>query len=357
MVYEDMTYEVILKRMMDRVSTNYPNLDTREGSILFNALAPAAVELAIMYTELDNALKESFINTASREYILLACEQMGMDISRFEATAGVHKGLFDVTVPIGSRWNCDLYNYVVTDYLGIDDSGYHAYRMTCESVGSSPNNQVGDLVAITDIPSGLTFASLVECLIEGENETSDDDIRTAYYEYINSTASDGNVNQYKRWCSEYDGIGNSKIFPLWKGANTVKVSILSASNRAASKELISEFQEYLDPGITGMGDGVAPIGAFVTVTTATELPINVQANITMKSGYSNTNNIATALDNYFSSIAYNKSQVAYMTIGATILGVEGVESISNLRVNNGTADISLTNEQIPVLGTTNWVVS
>lgn len=356
MAYTDMTYEVILKRMMDRVTTNYPNLDNREGSIVFNALAPAAIELTIMYTELDNALRESFVNTASREYILTACKQMGMDVSVFDASAGVHKGIFNVQVPIDSRWNCDLYNYTVTEYLGLEADGY-AYRMSCESVGSSPNNQTGDLTAITDIPEGLTTAKLVGCLIEGENETSDEDIKTAYYEFVNSTATDGNLNQYKRWCSEYEGIGNAKVFPQWNGVNTVKVSILSVSNRAASEELIAEFQEYLDPNSEGMGNGVAPIGAFVTVTTATELPINVVANITMKSGYSDTSKVEEALNKYFSEIAYEKAQVSYMTVGSVILGVNGVESITGLTLNGGTSDIILTDEQIPVLGTTNWVVS
>ena len=70
MIYEDMTYEVILDRMIERVVDSYPEIDTREGSIIYNALAPAALELAIMYTELDNAIAESFVDTASREYIL-----------------------------------------------------------------------------------------------------------------------------------------------------------------------------------------------------------------------------------------------------------------------------------------------
>lgn len=357
MAYEDMTYEVILQRMMDRVTTSYPNIDTREGSVIFNALAPAAIELAIMYTELDNALSESFVNTASREYILLACEQMGMDTSVFEESAGIHKGVFDVQVPIGSRWNCDLYNYTVIEYIGTDADGYFNYRMECDTLGTAPNNQTGDLTAITDIPDGLTVSRVTECLIEGENETPDEDVRKSYYEYLNSTASDGNVNQYKRWCSEYPGIGNSKIFPLWNGANTVKVSILSASNRAATSELVAEFQNYLDPNIKGMGNGVAPIGAFVTVTTATEYPINLSANVIMKSGYTDTSGINAALAKHFSEIAYEKTQIAYMTIGAVILGVDGVESVSNLTVNNGTSDIILSDEQIPVLGTTNWTVS
>lgn len=356
MAYEEMTYEVILKRMMNRVRANYPNLDDREGSIIFNALAPAAIELAIMYTELDNALNESFVNTATREYILIACEQMGMDTSIFKATAGVHKGEFDVEVPIGSRWNCDLYNYTVTEFIGMNGE-YYTYRMDCDTVGTGPNNQVGDLTAITDVPNGLTYAKVTECLIEGENETSDEDIRTAYYEYINSVATDGNVSQYKRWCSEYEGIGNFKIFPLWNGNNTVKVSILSVSNRAASDELINEFQEYIDPGITGMGDGVAPLGAFVTVSTATELPINISATVLMKDGYSDTSIIDQALTNYFSEIAYEKSMVAYMNVGATILNIDGVEFVTDLLINGGTNDVVLSDEVIPVLGTTNWTVS
>lgn len=355
MAYEHMTYEFILNRMMERVESQYPNLDRREGSIIFNALAGAAVELAIAYVELDNARNESFVDTASREFIIRGCEQVGIDVAIFEANGGIHKGVFDVEVPINSRWNCDLYNYTVNAFIEIED-GYYTYAIECETLGTAPNNVTGDLIPITDMPTGLTYAKVVECLIEGENETSDEDIRTAYYDYLNSNIEDGNVAQYKQWCDEYEGIGNSKIYPLWNGANTVKVSILSASNRKASDELVAEFQEYLDPNTTGMGDGVAPIGAFVTVTTATEVPINVSADVTLASGYTDTTPIDEALTQYFGTIAYSKTQLAYMNIGAVILGVEGVESVSNLVVNGGTADILLGDEEIPIIGTTNWVV-
>ena len=42
MAYENQTFEVILKRMMYRVNLVYPTLDDREGSLIYNALAPAA---------------------------------------------------------------------------------------------------------------------------------------------------------------------------------------------------------------------------------------------------------------------------------------------------------------------------
>lgn len=355
MAFENMTYEVIMQRMMGRVVEKYPNLDTREGSILFNALAPAAVELAIMYTELDNVLKESFVETATREYMLVGCAQVGMDTSVFQANAGVHKGVFNVEVPIGSRWNCELYNYEVVEFLETN-GGYFTYKLQCEESGTAPNNVVGDLTPITDFPYNLVYAKLTECLIEGENETSDDEIREAYYDYINNVAFDGNVTQYKRWCNEYEGIGNSKIIPLWNGVNTVKVSILSASNQIATDELIAEFQEYLDPNTEGMGNGVAPIGAFVTVSTATALPINVTGTINMKSGYTDMTPINNAITKYFTEIAYNQDVVGYLNIGAVILGAEGVASVSDLTINGGTVDVKLGDEEIPVLGTTNWTV-
>ena len=215
MAFDNMTYENILNRMVEHVTSSYPDLDTREGSILFNALAPAAMELAIAYSELDNVLAESFVETASREYLYVACEQIGMDVSMLDAHQGTFMGEFDVEVPIGSRWNCDLFNYTVENLIEKDSAtNYYKYEMLCETAGAEPNTVTGSLTAITDFPSDLTHAELTECLVEGEDELSEDEIRSLYYDFINSTASDGNVGQYERWCSEYDGIGNYKIFPF-----------------------------------------------------------------------------------------------------------------------------------------------
>lgn len=356
MAFENQTYENIIERMLSRIRTVHPELDTREGSIIFNALAPAAAELAIGYLVLNTVLNESFVATASREYILLKCDETGIDVSVFDATAGTFKGEFDVEVPIGSRWNCELYNYTVTEQMA-SENGYYVYKMKCETAGTEPNSTLGSLTAITDLPTGLTHAELTECLIPGDAEYTDDAIKEYYYNFINATVSDGNVGQYERWCEDYEGIGNFKIFPLWNGANTVKVSILNAENRKASETLVEEYQKYLDPGITGMGDGVAPIGAFVTVATATEVPITVSATVLMKEGYTDTSAITTAIEKYFAQIAYEKSVVAYMNVGATILDVEGVEFVTDLLVNGGTNDIALDEEEIPIVGTTNWVVS
>ena len=357
MAYESMTYEYIIARMISRISADYPNLDIREGSMVFNAVASAAMECAILYTELDNSRNESFIKTASREYILRGCDQVGIDISIFNPTPAFVKGVFNIPVEMYSRWNLGVYNYLVIEEMENDtEDGMHYYKMQCESVGSEPNVMLGDLTPIDFVDGNLTTAKITECLIEGEDETPDDEIIDYYVEYVNHTASDGNVGQYKLWCQEFPGIGNYRIFPLWNGSNTVKVSILNSSNRSASEELIAEFQEYLDPGTTGMGDGIAPIGAFVTVSTATEQPINISATVTLKDGYTTTEEIDKTLANFFAEIAYEKTTISYMRVGAKILDVESVDFITNLTIDGGTDDITLGDEVIPILGTTNWTV-
>lgn len=361
-MYEDMTYDGIMGRMLERVETQFPNLDTREGSVIWNALAPTAIELAQIYIELENILNESFVKTASREYLIRGCEQVGIDTTPFDSSKGYHLGYFNVQVNVGSRWNCDLYNYTVIDYLGTatyDGNTVYAYALECETSGSAPNNLTGTLSAITELPDGLTVSELVSCIAQGENEYDDETIRSIYFEYVNANPNDGNVAQYQRWCDEFQGVGNYKIFPCWNGANTVKVSILDTENRAVDTSgtynLINDFQQYLDPTATsGMGDGVAPIGASVTVDTADEVTVNISATIQLASGYdliSVKSAMEQALTDYFKMIAYKKDIVSYFNIGSVMVDTEGVDLLVSVTINGDNEDIELDDEEIGVLGT------
>ena len=43
-MYEEITYEGLLKTMLSAAKDSNPNIDTREGSVVWYGLAPAAVE-------------------------------------------------------------------------------------------------------------------------------------------------------------------------------------------------------------------------------------------------------------------------------------------------------------------------
>ena len=67
-MYENMTSERLESRMLGRIPET---LDKREGSIIFDATAPAAIELAEAYIMARVILRQTFATTADRAYLIL----------------------------------------------------------------------------------------------------------------------------------------------------------------------------------------------------------------------------------------------------------------------------------------------
>jgi len=76
-MYEQMTFERVLQRMLSAVPAN---VDKREGSILYDALCGAALEMANLYLELDVILNETFADTASREFLIRRAAERGLNV-------------------------------------------------------------------------------------------------------------------------------------------------------------------------------------------------------------------------------------------------------------------------------------
>lgn len=54
-MFETNTYEAILQRLLDRIPDT---MDKREGAVIYDALAPAAIELNLAYIALEYLLKQ-----------------------------------------------------------------------------------------------------------------------------------------------------------------------------------------------------------------------------------------------------------------------------------------------------------
>lgn len=345
------TYESILSDMLSQIPED---IDKREGSIIYNALAPAALKLAEAYMIMDNNIDLVFLDTAAGEYLDRRCEEHG--ISRRNATPSTRKGTFKnseselIDIPIGSRFRIED-----TTYIAIEKITIGVYQLKCEQAGIIGNTYNGLLLPLDNIPN-LALANLEDILIYGEDIESDDELRLRTKVSIVNTESDGNINQYLKWANEFDGVGRAKIFPLANGANTVKVSITDIKNQVATSELIKKFQNYLDPESKGLGNGKAPIGAKVTVVTGNKVTINVAGTVKLNPGYSQVEGASGAIENYLSSIAYAKDTVSYIRLASEILNLPSVADVSTLTINGGTNDIPLSDEEIPMVGIVNLEV-
>lgn len=347
-MYEAITFEVIMERMLNRIPDKF---DKREGSIIWNALAPAAVELQNMYIEFDNIIKESFADTASYEFLQRRAEERGL--YPYEPTNAVLKAEFNQDVPIGSRFSLEDLNYIVTEK--IDD--FH-YKIECETKGRIGNQYFGTMIPVEYI-DGLTHAEIVELLIPGEDLEDVEDFRQRYFDSFNAKAYGGNKRDYIEKTNSIEGVGSSKPIPHWNGGGTVKIIILDSEYNKATQTLIDKVQEILDPiPYNGLGVGVAPIGHIVTVTTADEIPINISVKLTFDEGYNWENTIDTAtevIENYLLELRKDwatstETVVRVAQIETRLLAIDGIIDIEDTKINGVDSNLILGINNIPVMG-------
>lgn len=350
-MYETITYEDLLKRMLQRVPSD---LDKREGSIIYDAMAPAAVELQLMYIELDAVLNELFADTAGREYLIKRAAERGL--SPKPPSYAILKGEFNKDIPIGSRFSLETLNYTAVDRIAPGQ-----YRMKCETVGTEGNRLFGTMIPIEYI-SGLTKAELTELLIPGEDEEETEHFRSRYFDSLNSQAFGGNVADYREKVNALPGVGGVKVFPVWNGGGTVKLVLLNSEFRAPSEELLSQVKEAVDPeSQEGEGYGLAPIGHTVTVEAAGEVSMNLRIHLTYQAGWDYETcreGMEQALEQYYDGLRREwenrvTTVVRISQIESRLLDVEGILDVADTQLNGKGGNLELPEDKIPVRGEIN----
>jgi len=216
-MYEDVTYEGILSRMLSRVSDKF---DKREGSVIFDTHSPTAIEFQTLYLELDTILREAYGDTASREFLIRRCKERG--IAPYEATRAVLKGEFTPTTidATGRRFNIGSINFTVLEKI-VDGE----YQVQCETAGIVGNQQLGTMIPI-DYIEGLETAELTEILIPGEDEEETEDLRTRYFDSFKEKAFGGNVQDYLEKTNAIPGVGSTKVTRIWNNDLILKKQTL-----------------------------------------------------------------------------------------------------------------------------------
>lgn len=348
-MYEDITYEDILGRMLDHIPDD---MDKREGSLIYNALAPAAVEMQFMYIELDAVLREAFADSASREYLIRRAAERG--IKPKPATKAVLKGEFtpeSLEIPIGSRFGCGTLNYVVKEKKGDGE-----YLLECEVEGKAGNTLFGNLIPVEYI-EGLETASLTMLVAPGTGEEETESIRGRYFGSFEGREFGGNKKDYIKKTLEIPGVGAVKVYPAWNGGGTVKLTILDSEHNRANAYLLEKVQQEIDPTQDGEGAGIAPIGHVVMVDTPEEYAVDVDVNAVYDTGYSFTSlgtQISGAIDSYLHELRKGWQEqmivVRKTQIESRILGITGIVDITGITLNGKEENIIMDEGDIPVIG-------
>lgn len=401
-LFTNQTYENLLASALSRVS---PALDKREGSMVYNGIAPSMAELAQLYIGLDFVFTATYIATAPREYLIERAKDRGL--SPKPASPAVFRAEFNIEVPVGSRFSCEDLNFRVTERMADEDTDTGlSHRVVCETAGTVANNYFGTLIPI-DYIDGLTLANLVELLVPGDDEEDTDVFRQRVLDALQSQAFGGNQADYKAKVLEIEGVAAVKVHPVWNAdvspadlipsedvqtwfeggmsgvsdpavqdwitavynaakdkkltvGGTVRLVVMAANNSTPSAELLDLIRSKIDPvQNAGEGAGLARIGHVVTVDGVDLTEVEISSDITLASGYTweqAKTSIDAAVRKYFDELAEawesSKNLVVRISqIESRILSecAVYVTDITGTTLNGVAANLTLDEDSIPVL--------
>ena len=399
-MFEAQTYEVILDRMLRKALETNPNLDSREGSLLWLGQAPAGVEFQNLYIGLDTVLQETFADTATRPYLIQRAAERGL--SPTPATAAV---LELTTTPeslklkMGERFSIGELNYSITKEVGPG-----RYEITCETTGEAGNDYGGTVIPIEYV-EGLETCTITARLIPGEDEEDTEAFRQRYFDSLNLQAFGGNRADYIQKVNAIPGVGGVRVYRAWNsnippselippeeagdwisglsnvppniltwlqvvysaGKNslltvggTVKLVIIDSTFSVPSDTLVDTVQTAIDPTQNaGEGVGIAPIGHVVKVFPVGLETVNLAFSLYYQRGWSWEDvkpYVEEAVNGYFKELAQGWADqeealiIRVSQLESRLLNVTGILDVANTKINGSAANYALPIDSISQLG-------
>lgn len=365
---EAQNYDYWLNLMLD----NVPNdLDKREGSIIYDALAPAAMVSAQQSLSLANIIRETYIKTAQGEFLDYRAFEHGTN--RYAATNTEVKAKFNdddgnpVNVEVGDRFASIAESPIFYTVIKANDDG--TAEMQAEEAGTSANSYLGQVLPVTP-NDNLAWAEIVEITIPARDEENDDHLRARLLNSNSWVAYGGNVADYLDMTSKISDVGATQVYPTWDGPGTVKLVILNNDLMPASQTLVKKVKEEIDPeDKTTEGYGLAPIDHQVTVVAPETFKVDIAMNVTIVDSVNIDSirvNIKDSIEEFFKSlrrdwstinptVGRGYSMIIYRSkILSRVMMLEGVANATMPRLNGKDEDLQLvfnnTTSQLPVLG-------
>lgn len=365
-MFEAYTYERLLADVLDNAPEG---IDTRQGSIFYDAVSGPLLKIAKLYTDLDLIVGMTTVMTATDDALDEKAREHG--VTRRAATPAQYRSIFEgVTPQVGERF---YYDGAYFTLKSADDKGERILVFEAEIAGEGGNTVYAGTPAVpVNSIDGLTSATFGGIFEHGTDTEDDESLRTRVMEKIAGPAENGNRQHYKTWCESIDGVGRARIFPLWLGENTVKAVLIDGAGKPCSEAKVAEVQNYIDPadkGMTetvngrtytigdGLGNGVANIGAHFTAVGANPFGIVVSFTAELASGATKESvqqEATAAIEAYFKELSLTTDEtidivVRISAIGAILSQIKSLLDYQNLRLNGGGTNITPGSEDVPVL--------
>ncbi|MBW9158865.1 baseplate J/gp47 family protein [Clostridium tagluense] len=344
---------VILNRMIKNVPSD---VDTSEGSLIYDAISPVSQEIANQEINLDQVLNMVFAQSAATNgysaQLDLRCGEFG--VIRKAGTLATGQATFTgsetTPIPIGSIVQTTGGLQYQTTTAGVITGGVATVNVQAIDIGSNYNVPSSTIIQIPIAISGITGVTNTNPSTGGNDDETDLALLTRLLLQVQTPSTSGNSAHYVQWALQVAGIGAAQVFPLWNGAGTVKVCAVDSNMQPLTTPLLTALSAYVE--------SQRPIGATVTYESASALPININVTVVRNTAYTQAQIIASltaSIISYLKSMYIKQNYVSYAVIGSLILATPGVTDYNTFTVNGGTVNVVIGNEQVATMGTVNVI--
>lgn len=352
--------ETIHRRMMDNLPADW---DKSEGQWAWNSTRPTAIEKAELVQQVVyNTLQLMHPQFATGIFLDLHGQSVG--VFRLPATLATGEVTFQgtegTTIPQGTivstvaSEDSPSVQFVTTEWATIDETGQVTVPIQAIEAGTVGNVPAGAIQVLVSTVSGVTAVTNEEATTGGTEEEDDEAYRFRIMNRNQNKSLSGAKRDYERWAMEVPGVGGVKVLPEADGPGTVKILVVDANGQPANQTIIEAVQQHIAPNGRS-GDGLAPIGALVTVAAPVVRSIDISVTLQLESGYDLpgvVQAIKDALTQYFIGVGIN-GMIRYHEVGAIVIGTDGVLDYSGLQVDGGTTNIQLGENEMAEVGMVN----
>lgn len=341
---EEQTEDTIRNRIFNRISKDF---DTAHGSYIYDAIEPTVMEITEAYFIIKNIIKLEFPQTSYGEFLTLWGNAIGVYRKNATYASGellitakkgtiILKGTkFSTTVPSNST-NEIKYFSTLKDIVFDNDQSINI-EIISDIEGTKGNVKAKEINLNVENIKGIISIINEKDILNAVDEEDNNSLFERIKERVQHPPSSGNKYDYKRWTKEIAGVDDVIVKPLWNGAGTVKVIIIGKDGKPIP-ELINKVKEYLDPKETeGQGDGLAPVGAVVTVDTITNIVIDINiTNLDLETGYTIDdikNNLEMNLSQYILSLGGNDT-IRIHAVENRITSTKGIKDFEDVFIND-----------------------
>lgn len=346
-MFNDQTYEVIKERLLTDPNAQKTNLAINEGSFLDNIFAAKAADEARLYVAMSNIFDLVFIEDASGEYLDKRVNEFGIYRKAGEFSAGKVRFTGDKKlIPAGTILIANNLEYRTLEEVDMTNEEVITDTTLVEAteVGYKYNIMADTVFEFEDSELEGVIATAIKAFEAGRDTETDEELKERFYETQRNKATSGNVAHYRQWAIETPGVYDAKVTPLWNGAGTVKVNVSGKSKTPCTPEVVKACKEHIEE--------VRPIGATVTVETIKEKKITISATVKLNNATLEDakTEIINNIKDYLEKV---EKDIIFVKIEGAIAVCDSIITMENVKVNNGTSNITLAEDEAIVLEAVN----